>query len=284
MSAINCKGRLLSLDHPVIMGILNITSDSFYQGFKEESLLQIVQRAGDMMAEGASIIDIGGQSTRPGSTRIHADEESQNVIPVITALLRQYPDLIISIDTYYSEVAQQAIAAGAAIVNDISFGDLDPEMISTVAQLGVPYIGMHMQGRPENMQEAPSYKDVTQEVLDYLIAKTDYCKNAGIKDIIIDPGFGFGKTIEHNFSLLKELQVFTQIGYPVLAGLSRKGMIYRTLDTDAAHALNGTTALNMVALMNGAKILRVHDVGAAAETIKLFNTYKNAAPVGTASA
>lgn len=274
---INCKGRLLSFSEPVVMGILNITPDSFYTGFLDESPSHLIERVAGMIGAGATIIDIGGQSTRPGSNRLDADAEAERVIPVVNALHHQFPELIISIDTYHSKVAELAVENGASIVNDISAGELDANMIPTVAKLGVPYICMHMKGVPETMQDEAFYVDVTREVIDFFLAKTAVCQKAGIKDCIIDPGFGFGKLTSHNFLLLKELDLICQLGYPVLAGLSRKGMIWKSLQTTPEGALNGTTAANMIALMKGASILRVHDVKEAIEAIVIFNQTKNAA-------
>ena len=264
------------LDEPQVMGILNATPDSFYEGHLEKPADQLLQLVQQMVADGAAIIDVGGQSTRPGSKRIGTEEEIQRVLPVIELIQKHFPQTIISIDTYNSEVAAAAVAAGASMVNDISAGDMDEGMIATVARLQVPYVCMHMQGMPETMQEQPQYTDVVKEVLDYFIAKTEQCKSAGITDMIIDPGFGFGKTIAHNFTLLKNLNAFTLLGKPVLAGLSRKSTVYKTLQTTADNALNGTTALNTMALLNGASLLRVHDVKEAKEAITLFTAYKKA--------
>jgi len=273
MFTLNCKGKLLVLDSPVVMGIINATPDSFYKGNINEDIIAL---AAGMLADGATILDIGGQSTRPGSERITEAEELQRVLPVIEAVHTKFPDAIISVDTYSSKVAAAAVQAGAGIVNDISAGAMDAQMLSTVAGLGVPYVCMHMQGTPGSMQDEPQYTDVAKEVLDFFIAKVSDCKAAGIKDIIIDPGFGFGKTIAHNFSLLKKLEVLQTLGKPVLAGVSRKSTIYKTLHTTAANALNGTTVLNTMALMNGALLLRVHDVKEAQEAITLFKAYKKA--------
>lgn len=255
------------------MGILNLTDDSFYEGYLNESNAKLIERTGAMIRAGASIIDIGGQSTRPKSTRISATDEAQRVLPAIENILQHFPDAIISIDTYYSEVAAKAVNAGAAIINDISGGNMDPQMIATAGRLSVPYICMHMQGRPETMQENPTYEDVTREVLEFFIQKKQECRKAGIKDLIIDPGFGFGKTIQHNFTLLKNLAAFKILDLPVLAGLSRKSTISKTLNITAAESLNGTTVLNTIALMNGASILRVHDVKEAIEAVKLVEAY-----------
>ena len=276
MFTLNCKGKLLTIEQPLVMGIINATPDSFYKGDLPAGLEQIVLQVGKMTSEGASIIDIGGQSTRPGSERISASEEIQRVIPVIDSILTTYPQTIISIDTYHSEVALAAIKAGASIVNDISAGSLDPEMIHCVSSLKVPYICMHMKGSPEHMQKNPTYDDLIKEVLDFFIDKIEQCKKAGIKDIIIDPGFGFGKTIQQNFILLKQLSVFKMLDKPILAGLSRKSMVYKTLDVDVTSALNGSTVLHTIALQQGASILRVHDVKEAMQAVTLFTAFDKA--------
>lgn len=273
MYTLNCRGKILNLQTPQVMGILNLTGDSFYEGYLHESSDQLIDRAGSMIRSGAGILDIGGQSTRPKSTRISAAEEAQRVLPAIEKILQHFPDIIISIDTYYSEVAVKAVNAGASIINDISAGNMDPLMISIVGSLSVPYICMHMQGRPETMQENPTYEDVTREVLDFFIQKKQECRHAGIKDLVIDPGFGFGKTIRHNFTLLKNIAAFKTLDLPILAGLSRKSTISKTLDITASEALNGTTVLNTIALLNGASILRVHDVKEAVEAVKLVEAY-----------
>ncbi len=271
MYTLNCKGRLLVLEKPIVMGILNITPDSFYTGSRVETETTILQKAVQMLDEGAAILDIGGQSTRPGSNRISADEESERVLPAIQLIKQQFPHCFISIDTYHASVAKQAVKAGADIINDISAGAMDEAMLATAASLQVPYIAMHMKGTPDTMQNNPSYENVTREVLDYFIKKTEECKAAGIKDVIIDPGFGFGKTISQNFQLLRQLEAFQILSYPLLAGLSRKSTIYKTLNISATEALNGTTVLNTIALQKGAVILRVHDVKEAIETIKLLD-------------
>ena len=273
MFTLNCKGKLLTIEQPLVMGIINATTDSFYKGDLPAGLEEIVVQVGKMTSEGASIIDIGGQSTRPGSERISASEEIQRVIPVIDSILTTYPQTIISIDTYHSEVALAAIKAGASIVNDISAGSLDPEMIHCVSSLKVPYICMHMKGSPEHMQNNPTYDDLIKEVLDFFIDKIEQCKKAGIKDIIIDPGFGFGKTIQQNFILLKQLSVFKMLDKPILTGLSRKSMVYKTLDVDVTAALNGSTVLHTIALQQGASILRVHDVKEAMQAVTLFTAF-----------
>lgn len=278
MYSINCRGRLLSMNEPVVMGIINATPDSFYEGQLNAGIDGIVFLAGKMLADGAAILDVGGLSTRPGSKPVSVQEEMDRVVPAIKAIAEKYPHAIISVDTYNSVVAEKAVEAGATIVNDISAGNLDKEMLATVARLQVPYICMHMKGTPETMQKDAVYDDLVKEVLDFFIAKIDACNRLGIKDIIIDPGFGFfAKTIEHNFQLLKELQVFSILNKPLLAGLSRKSSIYKTLGISPAEALNGTTVLNTIALQHGASILRVHDVKEAKEAILLYTAYKKAA-------
>lgn len=277
MFSIQSRGKITLFKDPVIMGILNITPDSFYQGHLSESPDAIADRAGRMLAEGAGMLDIGGQSSRPGSERVDAMTETRRILPVIEAILHRYPEALISVDTYHSEVAMAAVNAGAQIVNDISFGEMDPAMIPVVASLGVPYIGMHMKGRPENMQEQAVYEDVTREVLDYVIARSEICRRAGIHDLIIDPGFGFGKTISQNFELLHNLPAFRVTGRPILVGLSRKSTVYRTLGVTPDEALNGSTVLHTIALQQGADILRVHDVKEAEEVVRLLHAYKKAA-------
>jgi dihydropteroate synthase len=277
MYSINCGGRLLSMDEPLVMGIINATPDSFYQGHLAAGTEAIVSLAGKMLTDGADILDIGGQSTRPSSKPVSVDEEIARVLPVIEGIKKKYPQAVISVDTYQSQVAGAAVKAGASIVNDISGGSLDKKMLETVARLQVPYVCMHMKGTPQTMQNNPVYEDVVKEVLDYFIAKVDECMQAGLKDVIIDPGFGFGKTIQHNFQLLKNLAVLSMLNRPVLAGFSRKSSIYKTLGITADEALNGTTVVNTMALMNGATILRVHDVKEAKEAVKLYVAYKNAA-------
>lgn len=267
---INCRGQLLDLSTPVVMGILNINEDSFFRGSRFTEVDNILKKAGQMLAEGATILDLGGMSSRPGAEVIDTGEELRRVLPAIENIHREFPDAIISVDTIRSEVAKAAVQAGAAMINDISAGRLDEALYPTIGELQVPYVLMHMQKRPENMQNAPAYENVTQEVLDFLIAETDKLRKHGVKDIIIDPGFGFGKTIEHNYELLRSLHVFQILDLPVLAGISRKSMVYKLLGTDPDHALNGTTALHMIALQQGAKILRVHDVKEAVEVIKIW--------------
>jgi dihydropteroate synthase len=272
MFTLNCKGRLLVVDKPLVMGILNITPDSFYPESRTATEDALLQKAGRMLKEGAALLDIGGQSTRPGSIKISSTEEAGRVIPAIAAVHQAFPDAFISVDTYYADVAREAVAAGACIVNDISAGMLDGAMINTVAALQVPYVLMHMKGTPQTMQQEAHYENLTREVLDFFIKQTALLQQKGIRDIIIDPGFGFGKTITHNFTLLKELSVLGMLRAPLLLGISRKSFIWKTLGVTPDEALNGTTALHMAGLMSGAHILRVHDVKEAVETVKLFTS------------
>jgi dihydropteroate synthase len=274
MFTINCRGRLVALDRPQAMGIINVTPDSFYEGHLAEGPDGILTLARKMVADGATILDIGGQSTRPGSERVGADEEMARVLPVVELLHKTLPETMISIDTYHAAVAETAVEAGASLVNDISGGLMDAAMLPTVAGLRVPYVCMHIQGRPETMQQNPVYSDVVTEVLDYFIERLAACRQAGILDILIDPGFGFGKTPAHNFALLKNLGTFSMLQCPLLVGLSRKSMICKTLGVKPAGALNGTTALHVLALQNGAQILRVHDVKEAVETVRLWEAYQ----------
>lgn len=273
MFSLNCKGKLLVIDKPLVMGIINITPDSFYKGSSQQTNASVLAQATKIINEGAGIIDVGGQSTRPGSERISIKEELQRVLPAIEIILKNFSETIISVDTYQSKVAEECVNAGAAIINDISAGNMDSAMLSTVAKLQVPYICMHMKGTPEDMQQHPTYENVTMEVLYFFIQKVDECRRSGINDVIIDPGFGFGKTIAHNFTLLKELSAFKMLDKPIIAGLSRKSTIYKTLGVTAEEALNGTTVLNTLALQNGANILRVHDVKEAKEVVTLWERY-----------
>lgn len=274
MYTLNCNGRMLVVDEPIVMGIINVTPDSFFSGSRYEHAGGAVAVAEQMLNEGALIIDVGGQSTRPGSEQVDEATELQRVVPVIKAIASALPSAIISIDTFYSSVARAAIHEGASIINDISAGSMDSNFFKTVAELKTPYVLMHMKGVPGSMQDAPNYEDVTKEVLDFFIRKLNELRNAGITDVIIDPGFGFGKTIAHNFELLEHLAAFRILERPVLVGLSRKSTIWRTLNIDISEALNGTTVLNTVALMKGASILRVHDVKEAVEAVKLCGKVK----------
>lgn len=271
---INCKGQLLELSTPKVMGILNVTPDSFFDGGNYNNIDKALIQIEKMLADGADIIDIGGQSTRPGATDVGEYEEMQRVIPVIEKAVKQFPEIIISIDTFRSKVAREAVEAGASIVNDISGGSLDSSMFQTVADLKCAYILMHMQGTPQTMQNNPQYQNVTLDIIKELSEKINMLRALKVHDIILDPGFGFGKTIEQNFQLLRELDLFEKIlQLPVLAGLSRKSMLWKTLNTTPGNVLNATTAANMLALIKGAKILRVHDVKEAKEAVTIFENY-----------
>ena len=276
MFSLNCRGKLVFAENPLIMGILNLTEDSFYAGSRHHTLEAIKEKAAQMLSEGADIIDLGAQSTRPGSTRFTAEDELEKLLPAIDCLVKDFPSILISIDTYFSKVARECVAAGACIINDISGGEMDSQMIQTVGKLHVPYVCMHMKGVPETMQNQAQYEDVTKEVLDYFIAKIEECKQAGIHDVIIDPGFGFGKNITQNFKILKDLSVFKILEKPLMVGVSRKSTIYRTLKISAEDALNGTTVLHTIALQNGASILRVHDVKEAKEVVTLLGAISKA--------
>ncbi len=274
---ITAKGRLLSIERPLVMGILNLTPDSFYDGGKYQALSQALGQAQKMLDEGADILDVGGMSSRPGARLITTEEECARVLPVIDALHREFPRAIISIDTIYAATARKAIETGAHIINDISAGRLDAQMFPTAADLQVPYILMHMQGLPHNMQKQPSYEHVVREVFDFFVEKVGRLRQLGLHDIILDPGFGFGKTVEHNYSLLRQLSAFKVFDLPLLVGISRKSMINKVLNTKPAEALNGTTAAHVLALEQGANILRVHDVAPAREAIAIWEAFRKAA-------
>ncbi|MBW7951415.1 MAG: dihydropteroate synthase [Chitinophagaceae bacterium] len=274
MFTLNCKGKLLLINKPIVMGVINVTPDSFYNNSRQNTIEKAVQKAEQMLQDGATILDIGGQSTHPNSKPITIQEEINRTIPVIENILKKNPEAIISIDTYNAEVANIAVQNGASIINDISAGDMDKNMLSTVAALKVPFIAMHIQGTPQTMQQNPQYENVTNDILNYFIKKIEQCRLAGINDVIIDVGFGFGKTIQHNMQLLKELHVFTMLHKAILLGVSRKSTIYKTLGITPEEALNGTTVLNTIGLLNGATILRVHDVKEAMECIQLLAVYQ----------
>jgi len=273
---ISCKGKLIDLTIPKIMGILNLTPDSFYDGGLYNNIDRALAQTEKMLLEGATFIDVGGASSKPGSVEITVDEELARVLPVIEKIHNKFPDTLISIDTYRSDVAQQAVARGAAMVNDISGGNLDAKMLKTVGALGVPFVAMHMQGKPQNMQDKPSYNNILTDIRSFFAAKVDAAHKAGIHDIIIDPGFGFGKTLEHNYTLLKYLSSIQVDGIPMLIGVSRKSMIYKLLHIEVAEAGNGTSVLNTVALQQGVQILRVHDVKEAHQAVQLIEKLKNA--------
>lgn len=276
MFTLNCKGKLLTITEPVVMGIMNITPDSFYGGSRMQGENAWIVAADAMLKHGAFILDIGGQSTRPGSAALDAAAEKERVIPAIRTIHQHFPDAILSIDTYHSAVAAAAVQAGACIVNDISAGNMDPKMIPLVAEMRVPYIAMHMKGTPATMDQHATYENVAMEVLDYFIAKTQELQQAGIQDVIIDPGFGFSKTVQLNFELLKHLHLLKVLEKPLLAGLSRKSTIWKTLGITPDEALNGTTVLNTLALQQGASILRVHDVKEAVEAVRLYEAFQKA--------
>lgn len=271
MFSLSSTGRILQLDKPVVMGILNCTPDSFYIGSRVQQIEQGLMLATEQIRQGAEILDLGGQSTRPGSERISATEERERVIPILASIRQKFPDVFLSIDTFYSEVAQAALDAGADLINDISAGSIDPEIRQVAARSKTPYVLMHMRGTPQDMQSLSNYEHVTHEVLDFFQREIDALRQAGIEQLVLDPGIGFAKTIEQNFQLLRELNQFHAFSLPIMIGVSRKSMIYKTLDVDPMLALNGTTALHMHALLQGANILRVHDVRAAWETVRLFD-------------
>jgi dihydropteroate synthase len=270
MFTLNCRGRLMVINDPVIMSIINVTPDSFYKGSRQQDMDQLLRTAENMLNEGAAILDIGGQSSRPGSEWISAEEELQRVIKPIEALAARFPESFISVDTFYASVAAQAIDAGAVIVNDISGGEWDDQLIPVVVSKKVPYVLMHRKGSREEMHKQTSYENVTVEVLDYLSHRKARLIDEGIHDVIVDPGFGFSKTIEQNFELLRGLSAFQMLESPVMIGLSRKSTVYRTLAVQPEDALNGTTVLQTVGLMNGANIVRCHDVKEAVEAVRLL--------------
>jgi len=270
LQTINCKGTLIDLVRPRVMGIINVTPDSFYDGGATTLEHQIIKQATQMLDQGATILDVGGYSSRPGATDISEQQEIDRVIPAIKAIIEAFPKALISIDSFRSNVVKQAVKAGACIANDISAGKLDPKMIETIGDLQIPYCMMHMRGTPQTMKSLKDYKNITKEVLFYFSERVAAARAYNINDIIIDPGFGFAKTTHQNFELLNHLELFESLDIPLLAGVSRKSMVYKTLDITPKQALNGTTALHMVALQKGASILRVHDVQPAIECIKLF--------------
>jgi dihydropteroate synthase len=270
-TTINCKGKLIDLSVPKVMGILNVTPNSFFDGGKHTNDKAILNQVEKMLLEGATFIDIGGYSSKPNAEFVSEEEELQRVIPIIQKIIQEFPNTIISIDTFRSKVARESIENGAAIVNDISAGNLDENMMQTVAELQVPFIMMHMKGNPNTMQSLINYENIVKEMLFYFSEKVEKARSLGINDLILDPGFGFAKTTEQNFEVLNKLELFQMLELTLLAGVSRKSMIYKTLEANAESALNGTTSLNTIALMKGAKILRVHDVKEAVECVKLYN-------------
>ncbi len=276
MISINCKGTLIDLSTPKVMGILNCTPDSFFDGGKYGNSNAIVNQVEKMLREGATFIDVGAYSSRPSAKHISEEEELNRILPVIKLLISEFPSILISADTFRSQVAEQCIHHGACIVNDIAAGEMDTNMFSTVAKLQVPYIMMHMKGTPQNMQQNPTYVNVVTDLLYYFSKKIAELHELGVNDIITDVGFGFGKTIKHNYQLLKHLELFKNLEVSTLVGLSRKGMLYKPLNINAELALNATTAANTVALLNGASILRVHDVKEAVEAVKIVELLNKA--------
>ena len=275
MSTINCKGTLIDLSTPKVMGIVNVTPDSFFDGGKLTNSDEIVGQVEKMLQDGATFIDLGGYSSKPGVDFVSESEELNRVIPIVKLLVEKFPDILLSIDTFRSEVAKQTVENGAAIINDISAGLLDENMLETVAKLQVPYIMMHMKGTPQTMQSLANYEDLLKEMNFYFSERIAKARSFGLNDIIIDPGFGFAKTIEHNYELLQNLELLQFHELPILAGISRKSMIYKTLETSPEDALNGTTFLHAFCLQKGANILRVHDVKEAVECVKLISRLGN---------
>ena len=271
MMTINCKGSLIDLTTPKVMGILNITPDSFFDGGKYKDATDILNQTEKMLKEGATFIDVGAYSSRPGAKHISEEEELQRIVPVIDLLMNKFPEILISVDSFRSRVVEETINHGAAIINDISGGTMDEAMFNTVAKLQVPYIMMHMQGTPQNMQKNPVYNDVVKEVISFFADQIFKLRALKVNDVIIDVGFGFGKTVEHNYDLLNKLQLFKNLDVPILTGVSRKSMLYNVLGISAKEALNATTVANTIALLNGTNILRVHDVKEAVEAVAIVN-------------
>lgn len=268
---INCLGNLIDLSTPKVMGILNVTPNSFYDGGKHSDEKSVLTQVEKMLSEGASFIDIGAYSSKPSAEFVSEEEETLRLVPIVELVLKHFPKTLISIDTFRANVAKAGIESGASIINDISAGSLDNKMLQTVAQLQVPYVMMHMKGNPQTMQSLAQYENITKEMLFYFSEKVAEARKLGINDLIIDPGFGFAKTLEQNFEVMSNLELFQMLELPILVGISRKSMIYKTLETESDFALNGTTVLNTIALQKGANILRVHDVKEAMETIKLVS-------------
>jgi dihydropteroate synthase len=267
---INCNGKLIDLTSPKVMGILNVTPNSFFDGGKHDNKKTILVQVEKMLLEGATFIDIGGYSSKPSAELVSEDEELQRIVPAIMDIVKEFPEVIISVDTFRSKVALESVEYGASIINDISAGNLDAKMLETVAKLKVPYVMMHMKGTPQTMQSLTQYENIVKEILFYFSQKIAQARSLGINDLILDPGFGFAKTIEQNFEVLSKLELFQITELPFLVGISRKSMIYKTLEINTEIALNGTTSLNTISLLKGAKILRVHDVKEAVECVKLY--------------
>ncbi len=274
LMTINCKGTLIDLCQPKVMGILNLTPNSFFDGGKYGDESTILKQVGKMLNEGATFIDVGAYSSKPNADYVSEQEEMRRLIPVVKLLVSEFPEIILSIDTFRSQVAEKAIEAGAAMINDISAGNLDEGMMETIAKLQVPYIMMHMRGTPKTMQSLTQYDDIMKAMMLYFAQKISQARSLGINDLILDPGYGFSKTTEQNFEVLQKSEIFQHLNVPILVGLSRKSMIYKTLETTAQEALNGTTVLNTLALTKGIHILRVHDVKEAMESITLFESFQ----------
>ncbi|QSB25802.1 dihydropteroate synthase [Flavobacterium sp. CLA17] len=268
---INCKGQLIDLSTPKVIGVMNVTPDSFFDGGKYKNEYEIVTRAGKILTEGATFLDIGAYSSRPGADFVSEQEEIDRIVPAIEIILKHFPEALLSVDTFRAEVAKASIESGAALINDITAGELDDKMFDVIAHYNVPYIMMHMRGNPQTMQTMTQYEDIVKEMLFYFSGKVKKARSLGINDLILDPGFGFAKTTEQNYEVLQKMELFNVLDLPVLAGISRKSMIYKTLNIIAQEALNGTTVINTIALTKGAKILRVHDVKEAMECVTLFN-------------
>jgi dihydropteroate synthase len=273
-STINCRGKIINLSTPLVMGVINLGPDSFYDGGRTRTSWDVLKLAGKLLGEGAAILDLGAASSRPGAHLVSASTERRRIIPAIELLVKEFPEAILSVDTYNASIAREAIEKGAHIINDISAGEFDKEMFETIAQLQVPYIMMHMKGKPENMQENPVYEDVIREITLYFARKVNQLRDFGVHDIIIDPGFGFGKSLEDNYRILNKLDYLKIFELPILVGVSRKSMINKVLGTLPDQALNGTTVLNTIALQKGANILRVHDAREAAEAVKIIELLK----------
>ncbi|WP_395805686.1 dihydropteroate synthase [Daejeonella sp.] len=276
---LNVRGSILDLSKPKIMGIINLTPDSFYDGGKNNSLENALKKTEELLAEGVNILDLGAYSTRPGAEHISEETEYERLIPVVKAITKEFPTALISVDTFRSGIAKAAIGEGAHLINDVSAGELDENMFQTIAELKVPYILMHMRGTPKTMASLTDYSDLLGELTQYFTKKINQLHDLGVQDLVIDPGFGFAKTLEQNYKLLANLNALKILGYPILAALSRKSMIYKLLETDAENALNGTTAANTIALMNGANILRVHDVKEAVETLKIVEMLRSSSKI-----
>lgn len=272
---LNCKGKIINLSSPLVMGVMNITPDSFYDGGRLTHSWDVIKLAEQLLRDGAQLLDMGAASSRPGAGFIDPKEEQQRLLPALKAVVRHFPEAIISVDTYHSTTARMAVDAGASMINDVSAGRFDPKMFPAIAELGVPYVIMHMQGQPDNMQKAPAYRHLVREVAGFFSEKTEKLRELGVHDIIIDPGFGFGKTLEQNYQLLANLEYFSVFDLPLMVGVSRKSMINKVLSTSPEQALNGTTVLNTLALSKGADILRVHDAREAMEAIKIINFYNS---------